>query len=38
VLAAGLGALAMGGAAVWWGSRRTAAAEPAKAGKPPATG
>jgi LPXTG-motif cell wall-anchored protein len=39
VLAAGLGALAIGGAAVWWGSRRTMrAADPADAGSPPATG
>jgi LPXTG-motif cell wall-anchored protein len=38
VLAAGLGALAIGGAAVWWGSRRTAPADPAEAGNPPATG
>jgi LPXTG-motif cell wall-anchored protein len=38
VLAAGLGALAIGGAAVWWGSRRTAPADPVEAGNPPATG
>ena len=38
VLAAGLGALAIGGAAVWWGSRRTMNADPADAGSPPATG
>jgi LPXTG-motif cell wall-anchored protein len=38
VLAAGLGALAIGGAAIWWGSRRTAPAEPVEAGNPPATG
>jgi LPXTG-motif cell wall-anchored protein len=35
VLAAGLGALAIGGAAVWWGSRR---ADPSEAAKPPARG
>jgi LPXTG-motif cell wall-anchored protein len=38
VLAAGLGALAIGGAAVWWGSRRTVSADPADAGSPPPTG
>jgi LPXTG-motif cell wall-anchored protein len=38
VLAAGLGALAIGGAAVWWGSRRAMSADPADAGTPPATG
>jgi LPXTG-motif cell wall-anchored protein len=38
VLAAAFGALAIGGAAVWWGSRRTVSADPADAGNPPATG
>jgi LPXTG-motif cell wall-anchored protein len=38
VLAAGLGALAIGGAAVWWGSRRSVRADPADAGSPPARG
>jgi LPXTG-motif cell wall-anchored protein len=38
VLAAAFGALAIGGAAVWWGSRRTGGADPAEAGGPPATG
>jgi LPXTG-motif cell wall-anchored protein len=38
VLAAGLGALAIGGGAVWWGSRRSAPAEATDGGSPPATG